>query len=334
MRRRIILGFLLTLPVLVAAILLVSLLATGLRENRDPEHAAPPRGQFIQTRDAKVFVSQQGPAAGPRVVLIHGTGAWGEIWRDTTEALSNRGFRVLTIDAPPFGFSQKLTGADSYSVAKQADRLLDVLAALQINQTNVVCHSVGCRATVEAILKKPEIAGKLVLVDPALGFADDDHIHPHFEQKNPGAASRAFLASGVLRDAVTGLYGTNPYSIKPLFRSFVSRKESVTDARLAMLQQPLALHGMTAAQGDWLQNLIATPEHGNFTDFASYQTLQLPVLLLWGQDDTITPLWQGQALQTLFSHAQLTMIPNCGHIPYIEQTDSFNSELMEYLSRH
>src|SRR4029079_12406571 len=121
------------------------------------------------------------------------------------------------------------------------------------------------------------------LVDPALGFADD-RSRPHFEQKNPNALIRAFLASGPLRDAITGLYGTNPYSIKPLFRSFVSNKAAVTEARLATLKEPLSVRGLTRGEGDWLQNLVASPENGRFTDFASFKTLKMPVLIIWGRD--------------------------------------------------
>ena len=332
MKRRLFQRLLLLLPALLLLVLILSAAATRLRENQEPAQAAPHTGRFVQTRDAKVFVSQQGPGQGPSVLLLHGTGAWSEIWRPTTEALTARGFRVLTIDAPPFGFSEKLTGADSYSVGKQADRLLDVLAALQIDRTIVVCHSVGCRAALEAVLKQPEIASLLVLADPALGFAEDDHVHPHFEQKHPSAATRAFLSAGAVRDAVTGVYGTSPYSIKPLFRAFVSNKEAVTDERVSMLQQPLVLRGMTHAQGDWLQNLMTSPETGRFTSFDSYRTLKMPVLLLWGREDTITPLWQAEALQPLFAGAKLFVIPNCGHVPYIEQTAAFNERLLDFLS--
>lgn len=327
-RLRILVLAVLLLPLLL---LMISVAATRMREDKTPEQAAPPAGRFIQTRDAKVFISQQGPVHGPSIVLLHGTGAWGEIWRATTDALVAQGFRVLTIDAPPFGFSQKLTDASTYSVGKQADRLLDVLATLHIDRTVVVCHSVGCRAALEAVLKHPQIAQRLILADPALGFADD-RAHLHFEQKHPAFAARAYFASRTIRDAITGLYGTSPYSIRPLFRSFVSNKAAVTEERVAMLQQPLALRGMTQAEGDWLENLVTQPEYGRFTDFAAYRTLPMPVLILWGQDDTITPLWQGEALQLLFADAKLSAIPQCGHIPYIEQTAEFNRRLLDFLS--
>jgi len=315
---------------LVLSILLVSLATTALRESKTPAEAAPASGKFIQTRDARLYVREEGPVDGRHILLIHGTGAWGEIWRETIDALTAEHFNVLTVDIPPFGFSQKLTGADSYAVGKQADRLLDALRALDIQSTIIVCHSVGCRPALETALKRPGIAEKLVLADPALGFAAD-RSRPQFEQKNPGGLAKAFLSAGLLRDAVTGIYGTNPLSIKPLFSSFVSNKAAVTDRRLGMLKQPLAVQGMTRAQGDWLQDLVASPEHGLFTDFRSFAKLKMPILIIWGREDTITPLWQGEALPALFGNARLTVIPDCGHIPYIEQTPAFNQRLLGFI---
>ncbi len=307
----------------------ISLAAMTMRESRTAEAVAPP-GRFMKTRDAQVFVMQEGSKEGQHVVLIHGTGAWSEIWRATINALAAERFNVTTVDIPPFGFSEKLKGPDSYAVEKQADRLLDALGSLGIRKAVIVCHSVGCRPAMEAALKQPDTIEKLVLVDPALGFAEDRN-NPHFEQKNPGLVARIFLSAGILRDAVTAAYGTSSFSIKPLFSSFVHNKAAVDDERLAMLKRPLVIKGMTAAEGDWLENLVVSPEYGLFTDFGSYRKIGVPVFIMWGREDTITPLWQAEALTHLFQHASLSVIGDCGHIPYIESPDAFNAQLLSFL---
>src|SRR5579872_4785509 len=99
MKRRIVKGLLL-LPALAILVLFLSAAATVIRENKDPEQAAPHGGRFVATRDAKVFCTRQGAENGTSVLLIHGTGAWGEIWRATTDALTARKFSVLTVDVP------------------------------------------------------------------------------------------------------------------------------------------------------------------------------------------------------------------------------------------
>ncbi len=57
----------------------------------------------------------------------------------------------------------------------------------------------------------------------------------------------------------------------------------------------------------------------------------MPVLLIWGSTDTVTPLWQGRQLQRLIPHAQLSVLDNVGHIPYIEDATAFNDTLVRYL---
>ena len=305
-------------------------IAAAVREQASTDEAAPKRGRFVQTEDARLFVQEAGPTSGRAVVLFHGTGAWSELWRDTIDPLARAGFRVFAFDVPPFGFSEKLVGPEQYATPKQARRILDALAALKLDKPALVCHSVGCRAAVEAVLEDPARFGRLVLVDAALGFADDP-AHPHHEVTSAGAVARSFFAATPVRDAVLATWGTDPLSTAPLFRSFVSRKESVTPARVAVLQEPLVVRGTTGAQGDWLANLVASPDPSLLDDFTHLRALALPVLIVWGTDDTVTAPWQGEALRTLLPHARLVSIPGAGHIPYLEATDPFNAALLGFL---
>jgi pimeloyl-ACP methyl ester carboxylesterase len=50
-----------------------------------------------------------------------------------------------------------------------------------------------------------------------------------------------------------------------------------------------------------------------------------------GRTDTVTPLWQGRQLQKLIPQAELSVLDNVGHIPYIENVKAFNDTLVGYL---
>lgn len=320
---------LLFIAVCVAA-LTISFLCMTLREGKTQDEALPPNGRLVKTRDAIVFVRETGPKDATPILLIHGTGAWGAIWEDTEHVLAAKGFRVITMDIPPFGYSQKLSGSGSYSTEKQAKRILDVLTDLQINSTYVLCHSVGCRPTTEAVLEKPSLFKKFIQVDPALGFSADQE-NVRFQQNNPGRIQKLLMSSGKLRDSIIAAYGSNPWSIKPIFESFVFKKDAVTEERVAILKKPLALENMTRAQGDWLQNLVINQDTGQYTEYKKYAALDIPVLLIWGDKDELTPLWQGKALEKLYKNADLAVIPNTGHIPYLEDTARFNESLLKFL---
>lgn len=315
----------------IIMVLAISYACMMLRESKTPHEISPKDGNFIKTRDADVFVRQIGPEDGKAILLIHGTGAWGAIWEDTEKVLVANGFRVITIDVPPFGYSEKLAGAESYSTDKQAKRILDVLEALNLKSLFVLCHSVGCRPTTEAVLQNPSIFKKLIQVDAALGFSPDQ-ANVRFQQNNPSWLQKILMSSGKVRDSIIAAYGSNPWSIKPIFESFVFKKEAVTNGRLFTLKKPLVLEGMTRAQGDWLKNLTINEDNAQYTNYNNYKNITIPVLLLWGDKDELTPLWQGRALQKLYKNAELAIIPNAGHIPYLEDTSRFNHSLMTFLS--
>jgi len=172
------------------------------------------------------------------------------------------------------------------------------------------------------------------LVDPALGFQSNADDNPHFEQNDPSWITRLFFGIKPLRNAILETYGTNPLSTKKLFSSFLSQKEAVTDARVKMLQRPLVAKNTTNGYGDWLEYLLVSKDTSLASDFGNLKKLTMPVFIIWGNKDSVTPLWQGERLQKLIPHAKLTVINDAGHIPYIENTEKFNSTLLETLNNN
>jgi hypothetical protein len=55
----------------------------------------------------------------------------------------------------------------------------------------------------------------------------------------------------------------------------------------------------------------------------------MPVVVIWGDRDTITPLEQGQRLAGLVPGAQLLVLDGVGHIPQIEAPQRFNDLLLK-----
>jgi pimeloyl-ACP methyl ester carboxylesterase len=316
---------------LAATVIILFRIATALREQQTVQQAAPSTGRHVVAGDLKMFVQEAGPSTGRPVVLVHGTGAWSEIWRETMTALAGVGFRAIAIDVPPFGYSEKPSGASAYSPDKQARRITAALDALGLADIILAGHSVGARPAVETALVASGRIERLVLVDPALGFADEGRAE--FPRNTPSFLMRTFFDVRPIRDAVLSAVATNPLTTRAMFTSFVSNTAAVTDARVNMLQQPLGVERLTSAEGDWLQYLMVSSDRSRVSDINNLATLTMPVLLIWGSTDTVTPLWQGRQLQKLIPHAELAILEGVGHIPYIEDADAFNKTLIQYLQR-
>jgi pimeloyl-ACP methyl ester carboxylesterase len=61
--------------------------------------------------------------------------------------------------------------------------------------------------------------------------------------------------------------------------------------------------------------------------------LQMPALLIWGEDDRITPPFVGEQFQKLLPDAELHFLRECGHAPMMERPAEFNALLGSFLSR-
>ena len=61
--------------------------------------------------------------------------------------------------------------------------------------------------------------------------------------------------------------------------------------------------------------------------------IDTPILLVWGDSDTVVPPEYAQAFQTLIPGAELDIIGNCGHLPQFERPDRFVISVSAFLSR-
>ena len=61
--------------------------------------------------------------------------------------------------------------------------------------------------------------------------------------------------------------------------------------------------------------------------------MKLPLFLIWGNRDSITPLDQGQRLAKLVPGAELAVLRGVGHIPQIEDPEGFNRLLLAAIAK-
>ena len=318
-------------------------IAAARREIYSRSEAAPSTGHFYRAADVQMFVQEDGPLDGPPVVLIHGTGAWSEIWRGTMHALASAGYRAIALDMPPFGYSTRPASHD-YSDSAQARRILGTLDSLRVKRVTFVGHSFGGRPTMEATFMAPERVSRLVLVDAALDLMRGCGAEGQRScgTTNAGRTSatdttgsrlvRTVLGTRLTRNMVVASTLSNPHLTGWLLSKLVYNRDSaVTPARVAMLQRPFVLQEWTSGLGIWLEPFATTRTSSMATDRARYATLAIPTMVLWGAKDSITPIAQGQDLARLIPGARLEVLPMAGHIPAIEDEHDFDAALLEFL---
>jgi pimeloyl-ACP methyl ester carboxylesterase len=320
---RLVLGVL----VIAAAALAVMRSQADRRETETAAEVAPRSGRYLKAHDVELFVQERGDPSRPAVVFVHGTGAWSETWLPAMDAAAAAGFHAVALDLPPFGYSER-PDPPSYGKTDQGKRIAALLDTMALARPVLVGHSFGGGPTVEAVLAAPERVRGLILVDAALGIRDMGQ-----PASSGPLLARSVLSVGPLRDALVATFFSNPRFTRRLLQSFVADPAVATDARVAVYQRPLAVRGTTRAFSQWLPALVLPDAAARSEAPESYASLRVPVVALWGDRDTVTPLAQGQRVVGLVPGARLVVLPGIGHIPQIEGPEAFNRALVDALER-
>lgn len=280
------------------------------RETQTPQQAAGPKAKYVRTDDLAIHYQEWGPPDGKPLILVPGSFAWSETFRDIAIPLGQRGWRVIGVDMPPFGYSERPADHD-YSRAAQAARLLDIADALKLDHFALGVHSYGGGAAIEAAFIAPERIDALILLDVALGLGKSD---------SAGPPMAPLLRMAPVRNLLTAATFTNPWMIGKGLRDFIHDDTLVTPERIEIYARPGNVAGTTPAVGAWLFTGLYANEHAAYSaDLANYRAFQSPVLVIWGRDDSITPLPQGEEIAAAFPKGRLEILDSVNHIPQVEK---------------
>ena len=295
-------------------------LAADQRERFRAEDLLPENGGFTETTHGRLHAIDIGPKDGPAVLLIHGAFTWSGMWQGTMQALANEGYRAIALDLPPMGLSDR-DNFTEYSRQAQGLRILAFIEAKGIRPT-IVAHSFGAGAAAEAMLAAPEAFEGAVLVSGVLTLGQD----------GTGQEIPWPFGSEILREIAAANSVTNPHLTGPLLTRLVHRNEAITDELVARVNHPFMRQGTTDTIARWAPTLFVPPRGAASTRPESFQSLALPVALIWGREDQITPPDQAIQLQAALGEAPLFWIADVGHMPQIEAPTQFNAILSEALA--
>jgi pimeloyl-ACP methyl ester carboxylesterase len=244
---------------------------------------------------------------GTALVLLHGFLCDSRCWLPQLAPLADS-FTVIAWDAPGAGASSDPPGR--FTTAEYARCLADLLDATGVGRAHVVGLSWGGILAQEFYRQYRERVRSLVLADTYAGWRGS---LPEAEWKQrlatcladstgPPAALVTKFLPGAMSDSA-------PPEVREQFAAIVREFHPVG----------FRLMSLSSAEMD-TRDLLPT--------------IQVPTLVLWGQDDRRSPLHIASQLHAAIPDAELAIIPRAGHLSNMEQPEAFNLHVRRFCAKH
>lgn len=261
--------------------------------------------KLIEINGAMISYTDSGKGTVP-LIFIHGFPFDHSTWQEQAVFFSKTQ-RVITYDIRGFGYSTagQLT---TFSIELFADDLIRLMDALHIRHAVLCGLSMGGYIALNVINRYPERIKALILCDTQC-IADSE------EAKEKRYKTIEQIES-------EGLVNFTENFIKNIFYkdSLESQQDTVDHIRRVMLSTPA--HVVTAT-------LKALAERAE--SCTTLKDIRVPVLIICGEEDVVTPLRQSEFMKTNIPNASLHTIPAAGHLSNVEQGEEFNKRLMLFL---
>jgi pimeloyl-ACP methyl ester carboxylesterase len=269
------------------------------------------RFRTVTTGRARLSVMEAG--TGPAVVAIHGLGGTKGSFLPTLAALSDR-FRVIAVDLPGFGDSDKPIGA-SYDARFFADQVVGLLDALALERVDLVGNSLGGRVALEIALRSPERVRRLGLLAPSLAWRRPRRWAPALRLVRPELglvqlAPRAVVQTVVRRVIPGADEGWTAAGVDEFLRAYLTpagRAAFYAAARQIYLEAP---HG---TNGFWTR----------------LREIEREALFVWGRRDTLVPIGFARHVAEALPAARHLEL-DCGHVPQVELPGATHAALRAF----
>ncbi len=271
--------------------------------NRPPPTALGYAGMKVRSNDADIFYDVLGE--GPSVVLLHAFPTNHNLWRPVAERLAAR-YRVVLMDLRGHGDSG--AGEGPATMEKHADDLARVCDKAAVGRAVFAGVSIGGYVLFEFWRRHCERVRALVLSDTRAG-ADSEEARQarlksasEVEREGPDAFIDGLLSR---------LLGESTHRSRP----------DLVEAARAMAGK-MSVGGIAAV----LRGMAARPD-----STPTLAAMNVPTLLLFGGEDTLTPVREGELLRQHIRDSRLVVVPRAGHLAVFEQQEAAHDVLRKFL---
>jgi len=254
-----------------------------------------------------VNYDDNGPVNAPTIIFIHGFPFNKSVWRLQAELFKNN-YRVIAYDIR--GHGESTSGDQPPSIELFTEDLIAFMNLLNLEKVMLCGLSMGGHVALNAIQKYPGRFISLVLSGTKCP-ADNEE-----------AREQRIVEKQQLKEKGIDNYADE--SLKRLFApvSFSTRKEEVRATRKMIVENnPEEVSRTLAALAERKETCSGLAQ------------INVPVLILVGKEDKITPPTEAQYLNERIKGSQLSVIEYAGHLANLENTHEYNEILGKFIDQ-
>lgn len=233
------------------------------------------------------------------IVFIHGAGLDHTVWTLFNRYFARNGFNSIAVDLPGHGRSG---GLPPSSIEESARWLTDLLNALEIENATLVGHSMGALVALETAHLARSTIDRLVLLGAAVPMTVADPLLSAAGANDHSAVDMIMLFS----HAYASQLGGNPVA-----------GIHILNSNMRLLERHL--------ENVLYTDLKACHEYAGGLEAAA--GINIPVNLILGAEDRMTPPAQAAGLINALDGAKVDILPGCGHMMLSEQPEAVHCAL-------
>ena len=277
-----------------------------------------------QTRYTYIRPSQPNQKKTP-LILLHGFGTSIGHWRHNLTVLGEH-HTVYALDLLGFGASQK--APVTYNIDLWVEQVYDFWRTFIRQPVVLVGNSIGSLICLAAAAIHPDmVQGMVMLSLPDMSL--EEEAVPQFLQPVVAVIKSLVASPPILRTLFQVV--RRPYVVRRWAAIAYAKPNAVTDELVEILVDPAQDKGAAQAFSAILRGMTRS-QFGPSVK-AVLQTLEIPMLLIWGQQDRMVPPILALKFTQYNTKLQLLKLDNAGHCPHDECPEQVNQAILEWIDK-
>jgi pimeloyl-ACP methyl ester carboxylesterase len=286
----------------------------------------PWRRRRLTVNGRRMAYVDEGNRGGRPVLLLHGNPNWGVLYRDFIEPLGRAGYRPIVPDWIGAGFSDKPRVDARLTLAHHVADLVALIDGLDLRGFSIVGHDWGGPQGTGALLQRRHRAASLTLMNTWL-FTD---VMGPFHASHPWTTWHAPLAGQLFqkRYKLLSLYGMTALSVR-----------GPSPQELRAYRLPYDERDSETLPLAWPRTIPLVEGDRGWADMKSIQNrlgelADIPVQLIWADQDAIFTLAYADRLKELIPHAEgPVLFDRAQHFLQDDRGPDVAAELVAFLDR-